>query len=386
MQILLRRAISLLFTGCSLVVLVACSGSQVQHGAAPTPTADPGQQLLTQSAQLFNSAQTLHGIFDSQISGQQITGELKSEIWRLASNKSRTEVQKSTLSQFVTGILEVNDGKQLWQYNPQTRIVYQASAPTPPDPSGTPVQGTPTPGVGQTSDPQQLIFGVLQSIFNNSIGTLVSTNETVNIIHVSPQSRSGSSGSPTGSFDYDGTISLSKQTRLPVALKLTIQGFGQVNITITNLVLNQPLAASLFVFVPPVGTTVEPFPANNNDGDGNTLTLAQAEQQAGYHLLSIPATQKAYQLQSIDALGAPGSQIYTFTYLSGNQTFTLAQGKALANLPSHGQSVSLRGTTGQLISASDGTMTLTWTEQGIGIQINGALDRAHIVSIAGLLS
>ena len=80
-------------------------------------------------------------------------------------------------------------------------------------------------------------------------------------------------------------------------------------------------------------------------------------------------------------------RVYTLSYTSGKLSFTLAEGKPLANLPaSGGQSLSLRGTTATLTIAN-GSTTLSWTEKGIGITITGVgLSSAQIEDIAKLLS
>jgi hypothetical protein len=151
-----------------------------------------------------------------------------------------------------------------------------------------------------------------------------------------------------------------------------------------TLVLNQPADNSLFTFVPPHGVQVLPFPKTTAPSTG-TITLEQAQQQAGYHLLSIPSSQSGYQLQGVDALGAPGNQIFTLNYAKGNTTFAISEGKSLANLPGSGQQISLRGTTATL-SSTGSTMTLTWTEKGIGIQVAGNVSKDELVTIANLLS
>jgi len=150
------------------------------------------------------------------------------------------------------------------------------------------------------------------------------------------------------------------------------------------LTLNQPIDNSLFTFVPPAGVKVLPFPQPTPDT--GSLTLSQAQQQAGYHLLSIPTSQAAYTLQSVDALGAPGNQIYTLNYLytQGNVKFSISEGKALANLPTTGQQLRLRGTTGTVSTVGNIT-TLSWTENGVGLQIAGQLGSDQLVAIANLL-
>ena len=144
-----------------------------------------------------------------------------------------------------------------------------------------------------------------------------------------------------------------------------LQGLGQVLLDIPMLALNQPIPGSTFTFVAPEGVKVLPLQQANATSSTGSLTLDQAQQrdrQAGFHLLSIPAAQTDYVLGNVNALGAPGNQIYTLSYTRGSSSFIIAQGKALANLPSSGgQQVSLRGTTGTL-SKTNGATTLSWTE------------------------
>jgi outer membrane lipoprotein-sorting protein len=371
---------------CCLVLLAACGGAVGAQGQkTPVPAASPslsrGQQLLAQSAQLLNSAKTLHGVFQATISGQFANGTAQIEIWRQTPDESRTVVLKSTLSEYTSGSLLVDNGKQIWQYDPAQKLVYTGSASVPSS-----ATGTPTPGTNANGNLDQLILNIVQTIFNQSTATLTSSSQKVNghavyTIQVASQSQASSKG--LGSFSYSGTVSIDQQTHLPLALSLNSQGFGQIQLTIPTLALNGVLASNLFSFTPPPGTKVLPLPAASSS-QGGTLTLPQAEQQAGYHLLSVPASQTTYHLLSINALGAPGSQIYTFNYTSGSQNFTLSEGKSLANLPVTGQTIGLRGTHATFVGSS-GTNTLSWTEQGVGIQIAGPLTQAQITAVANLL-
>jgi hypothetical protein len=232
---------------------------------------------------------------------------------------------------------------------------------------------------------------VVQSVFTHSDATLVSSTVKVGghdayDVHVVPQGQS----TRGVSFNYDGDVYIDKTTNLPLQVKLAIQGFGQVSLDLPVLVVNQPVPDSTFTFVVPAGVKVLPLSqASVTPGtDTGSITLAQAQQQAGYHLLSIPSSQAGYVLGSVNALGAPGSQIFTLSYTKGSTSFTIAEGKPLANLPANsgGQQVSLRGTTGTVSTAS-GSTTLAWTENGVGISITGSsLSSAQIVAIAKLLS
>lgn len=375
----LRSLFLTLIVPSLLLVLAACNSSTLPSTVkstqpTPTPTVGTGQQLLATVAQKFNNAQTLHGLFHLDVNGPSATGIIDTEVWNAKPSKSRTLVQQSTLPRFApTGSIIVDNGKQIWQYDPSQKVVYTGAV-------STNNNNTPNANGGQS----QFLLNLLQIVLTRSDATLVSSSATVNghavdDIHV--VSQSDASGNGTNNLTYDGEIYIDKTTQLPVETDLTLQGVGKVALTISQLTLNQPIDASMFTFVVPSGVKVLPLQQANTGG----LTLSQAQEQAGYHLLSIPTSQTAYILQSINALGAPGNQIYTLTYTNGAQTFTIAEGKPLANLPSIGQQVSVRGTTGTL-STTNGATTLAWTEKGVGIRITGDnMSSTQITMIAHLL-
>jgi outer membrane lipoprotein-sorting protein len=372
------------FTVLLMLLLAACgssSATQTPVQSTPTPAPAQGQELLTKAGQNLRTAKTLHAIFDITIVGTAVNGTISTEVWNVSPDKSRTVVLQSTIKQFSTGSITVSNGKQVWQYDHAKKVVYtgQVSNNT----------GTPTAGTGR--DQTQFIMNIVQSVFTHSNATLVSSSASINghdaydIQVTSPASaQSSSTGSGSGNFNYNGDVYIDKASMLPLQVKLTIQGFGQVTLGLPTLVLNQPVDNSLFIFVPPTGVQVLPFPKTTTSDTG-AITLEQAQQQAGYHLLSIPSSHTEYQLQGVDALGAPGNQIFTLNFAKGNTTFAISEGKSLANLPVSGQQVSVRGTTATL-SSSGNTITLTWTEKGVGMQIAGNVSKDELLTIANLLA
>jgi len=372
------------FTFLLMLLLAACgssSATQTPVQSTPTPAPAQGQELLTKAGQNLRTAKTLHAIFDITIVGTAVNGTVSTEVWNVSPDKSRTVVLQSTIKQFSTGSITVSNGKQVWQYDHAKKVVYtgQVSNNT----------GTPTAGTGR--DQTQFIMNIVQSVFTHSNATLVSSSASINghdaydIQVTSPASaQSSSTGSGSGNFNYNGDVYIDKASMLPLQVKLTIQGFGQVTLGLPTLVLNQPVDNSLFIFVPPTGVQVLPFPKTTTSDTG-AITLEQAQQQAGYHLLSIPSSHTEYQLQGVDALGAPGNQIFTLNFAKGNTTFAISEGKSLANLPVSGQQVSVRGTTATL-SSSGNTITLTWTEKGVGMQIAGNVSKDELLTIANLLA
>lgn len=385
--------ITLAFLLAAMLLLVACGGGtpKAQTKATPiptpSPTAGPGQQILDTMAKKLNTAKTLHGIFDLTISGQTINGGVNTEIWNGTPNKNRTIVQQSSISQLATGTVNVTDGKQQWQYDPAQKVAYTGPVTT-----STTGAGTPTSGVQQGRQGNQSLFllNLVQSVFTQSDGTLKSSSDVINghsvyDIAVVPSTSGAGTGGPA-SFNYTGDVYIDKTTQQPVQVKLDIQGIGTTLLDVPTLELNQNIPASIFTFVAPAGVRVLPFSqltlTPNSTG---TLTLAEAQQQAGYHLLSIPADQTDYALNGVNALGAPGNQTYTLNYMKGNSSITIAEGKPLAGLPSSGQQVSIRGTNGS-ISSVGGNTTLAWTEKGVGLRITSSLNSDQVESIAKSLT
>lgn len=369
------------------LLLAACGGSTATQVPTskplptPSPTSAQGQQLLTTLAQKIKSAKTLHAILDVSIAGQTFNGNIDTEQWNVAPTENRTVVLQSSIPQFPAGSITVTNGKQLWQYDPAKKVVYTGPVPT---------AGTPTPGSNFNAGGRQnqFILGLVQTILTRSKATLVSSTATINghsvyDVHVASQAQPAATGP---NFSYTGEVYIDKATQLPVQVNLTIQSFGTVTLDVPKLLLDQPIASNLFTFVPPAGVKVLPLQAANQNPTTGSITFVQAQQQAGYHLLSIPGSNTDYELEGVTALGAPGNQIFTLNYTQGNLSFTIAEGKALADLPgSTGQQISLRGTIATL-STLNGSTTLAWTEKGVGIRITGPLSNNQTVQIANLLS
>lgn len=373
-----------------LFLLAACGGSNTTPPPAQSLT---GQQLLTQVTQQLNAAKTLHGIFKlSSTNNTDATanGTANLEVWTEAPAKNRTVVLQSSLSQFTTGVITVANDKQSWMYDPAKKVVYTGQV-TPSAATGVPTVGTGTPTVGSTSAVGQSLSPaqLLQSTLTQSDATLTSSSATVNghtvyDVHVVSQSKDD-----TGAPDYTGEVYIDTTTKLPIEISLDLQGAGKSLVDISMLTLNQAIPASTFAFTSPAGVKVLPFPQTSVDT--TSTTLAQAQQKAGFHLLSIPKSQSADVLKSISAIGPAGTQIYTLSYSMGKVSFTLVESKALAGQErdSFDSEVKVRGVTGTLQgNGSGGTTTtkLAWTENGVGIYISGNLTKVQLLAIAQSLA
>jgi outer membrane lipoprotein-sorting protein len=382
-----NRTLILVALSLSLLCLAACASSTQKAQPAPTPTPilTQGQQLLAKANRVLTSAKTLQGMLNLKVSGQSLNGTLNTDVWSIAPDKNRTEVRQSTLSQSPVGTVTVTDGKTLWQYNPAKNIVYSGPAQNNSSNSLFSLAGA------GNSGQSQFLLNFIQGVFTGSDGTLKSSNTIMNgqavyDVAVVPQASAASSTGNVGTnFSYTGDVYINKVTQLPVEVNLDIQGFGKAVLDFPKLTLDQPIPVSLFTFVAPAGAKELPLQQATQTSNSDFITLSEAQQQAGFHLLSIPGDQADYVLLGVNALGTPGSQIYTLHYMKGSTSFTIAQGKPLANLSTNsGQRISLRSTSA-LFSDQSGSNVLTWTEKSIGINITG-LSQSEAVAVAKSLT
>src|SRR5947199_9771905 len=142
-----------------MLLLAACGGSNTPQAKKPTPTPTPtpgqGAQLLTTMARKITTAKTLHGVFNVKITGLVLNGSLDSEMWNVSPNKNRSVVLQSTLAQFPAGSISVNNGKQIWQYDPVKKVVYSGAV-------------TSTTGSGTGGGQSQFILNLVQAGFTRS--------------------------------------------------------------------------------------------------------------------------------------------------------------------------------------------------------------------------
>src|SRR5260370_14828099 len=277
---LYRWRATLPFTALLMFLLAACgSSSTSQAPPTPTPTPAAGQELLTKAAQKLNTAKTMQHIYDITIAGPGLNGNVNTEVWNELPCKSRTVVLQYTNTQVPTGSITVSDGKQSWQYDPVKKVVY----------NGPVNNNNSTTGTGLGRDQNQFIMNIVRSVFTHGNATLVSSNASVEghaayDVRVESAAPRQSNSTSSNTFNYNGDAYINKTSMLPLRVKLTIPVLELVTLDLPTLELNQRLAADLFTYVPPAGVKGLPFPKTTTP-DTVTLTLSDAPQQEGYHLL-----------------------------------------------------------------------------------------------------
>jgi hypothetical protein len=154
------------------------------------------------------------------------------------------------------------------------------------------------------------------------------------------------------------------------------QSTGQTVVDIPLLMLNEQIPAHTFTFTPPPDAKVLTT---------GPLPFIQAQQEAGYHLLTIPDTQKGYTFEQVSAIGHSKDISYNLYYKTGSTNVIISERKTSLSPASSGAPVTVRGQSGSVITNS-GITVLTWAEDGVQISIEGTLSKDQAISMAQVLS
>jgi len=336
----------------ALVLLTSCGfGPSPQDQAA----AQLGKQLLAKAKHAFDTAKTFHEKFNITQTGPYSQQTATVEVQSQQTLREQLSVFQSSMPVFTAGSVTVEDGKYLWQYYPDHKIVHRSSAA----PEG--VNGNVTP------------LYLYKFVFTAPDATVTSSSATINghavyDVHLV-------SGSVDGGLPYTGEIYIDKKTTLPVRIQFS-ESTGQAVVDIPLLVLNEPIPAHTFTFTPPADAKVLTT---------GSLPLAQAEQEADYHLLTIPTTQKGYRIENVNAVGQAEEIAYNLNYSKGSTNFNISEGKFSPNQPTSGTPITVRGKPGTVVATS-GVTVLTWAEHGVRISIEGMLSKVQAMSVAQVLA
>ena len=169
-----------------------------------------------------------------------------------------------------------------------------------------------------------------------------------------------------------------KASSLPIAIEYTGGAMGEFSATASGIEINTGLDDALFVFEIPAGVEVLAFA----DLEPQSLTLEEAAGAAEFNFLTPTETPDGATL--VDVLEVQGVIVQRYTLPDGG-SFTIAQGVGgEAHVPPiEGQPVEVRGVSGTLYVAEDGSQVLlTWAEDGVDFSVAGDLTTDEALTIA----
>lgn len=349
----------------------------------------------------LETAQTItngHAVVEIGVDTLEKDSSGKVEIWASHGSEDqhgafRVEVLEAS-EEKAQGAVIVSDGETLWAYSPSENKVFVG---TPEEAQAIMEENEFMAGElgqfrdGHESKPENSEFehpenaeeavAKLLEYFNVSkSGTETVANETANMLKLEPiPDQMPSEYAAVGGFL---NLWIGLDSSLPLALTYTGGSMGEFSATVLEIEINAGVDSAHFTFEVPAGAEVVPFA----DMGPQSLTLDEAGKTAEFEFLTPAETPLGATL--VDILEVRGAIVQRYTLPEGG-SFTVAQGvfsetSVEVHTPStEGQSVDVRGTTGQLFVAEDGSQVLlTWTEDDLFYSVAGELTFKQALSIA----
>jgi len=273
----------------------------------------------------------------------------------------------------------VSDGENLWAYSPAERKVFIGTAE-----EAKKMMADKQPYMdkfdeGDFEHPENPGEAVakLQEYFEVSLSnTELVADSAARLLVLNPISEK----MPAEYIAVGGLINLwiDESRSVPLAVEFTGSSFGEGKITVKSLEINSGVDEALFSFEPPPDAEVVSF----IDLKPESISLSDAAVSAEFDLLTLGETADGATL--VDVLDVKGAIVQRFTLPDGG-SFSVAQGSSqeYSKPPEEIQAVEVRGVTGSLLVAEDGSkVILSWTDGNVFYSIAGDLtpDQALIIA------
>ena len=359
-----------------------------------------GFVLMQPSAQdilvnTLESAKTItdgHAIVAFEVDSLEKDASGTVEVWAYREEENpggfRMEVLESSEDK-ARGAVIVSDGETLWAYSPSENKVFVG---TPEEARASMEENDffggkfgemPQHLEGEQEHPENAQEAVqqLEDYFNiGKSGTQTIAGETANQLKLEPIPDQ----MPGEYIAVGGFINLwiGQENNVPLAFEFTGSSIGEVSITVLEYEINSGVDNALFTFTVPESAELVTFA----DLEPQSLTLAEAGELAEFQFLTPGETLSGATM--VDILEVRGALVQRYTLFEGG-SFTIAQGVIGQDFDqsrspsSESQPIEVRGTTGYLLEAEDGSQVLlSWTEGNLFYSIAGDLTAEQALGIA----
>ena len=373
-----------IIVGGVLFIAVLISGFALMQPSA--------QDMLVNTLESAKTITDGHAIVAFEVDSLEKDASGKVEVWAHREEEKpggfRIEVLESSETK-AQGAAIVSDGETLWAYSPSENKVFV----------GTPEEARalmeendyfagrfgemPQHLEGEQEHPENAQEAVqqLEEYFNiGKSGTQTIAGETANQLKLEPIPDQ----MPAEYIAVGGFINLwiSQENNVPLAFEFTGSSIGEVSITVLEYEINSSVDNALFTFTVPESAELVTFA----DLEPQSLTLAEAGELAEFQFLTPTETPTGATL--VDILEVRGALVQRYTLLEGG-SFTIAQGLIEQDFDQSGspssesQPIEVRGTTGYLLEAEDGSQVLlTWTEGSLFYSVAGDLSAEQALGVA----
>jgi outer membrane lipoprotein-sorting protein len=333
-------------------------------GCQQRPTAD---EIVARVREVEANTVDAHAILEIQLEDPNQKIEMTVEVWE-SSNRFRAELLETSSDEASPGSLIVNDGQQVWIYDPgrQEAWVGPAGADQPASPLNNPREMV------------QYVDEAIQWVLARSEVTLAGQESIA--------------GVPTWKLDFQlkddpelglpfaaasqGTLWVDQERWIVLQARLVVEGVAESAMRVRSFELNPGLSDALFTFEAPPGTTVQEIESKQPQ----YMTLQEAQRENPRLLVPGDVPGGATLIDVFKVQGA-----FVLHYDHSDTTFTVVQGPTRAGQQPDGErsEVTVRGQPATLVADSErGTRFLTWTEDGVTYIIAGYIGQEEILRTA----
>ncbi len=288
-----------------------------------------------------------------------------------------------TSDEKAAGAMVVSDGETLWAYAPSKGKVFVGTLEEAKNMLAEREieQGDfARDGFEHPESAEDALQMLLEYFTPEKMGTEQVANETAYLLKLEPVPEQ----MPSKYATVGGFIKLwiDQGRYVPLAVEYTGGSLGEFSATVSELELNTGLEQALFSFEIPADVEVVPF----IDLVPKSLSLEEAAEAVEFELLTPAEIPQGATL--VDILEMRGSIVQRYTLPDGG-SFTVVQGISgeVPNPPADNQPVEVRGVTGTLFVAEDGSQVLlTWNEGDLYYYIAGTLTPDQALTVAESLN
>lgn len=375
-----------IFIGIVILAAALVSGFVVLQASA--------EEILVQTLETAKTITDGHAVVKIDVDTFEKDANGMVEIWARRGEDGpgsfRMEVLESSEEKAQDAVI-VSDGETLWAYSPSENKVFLGT----PQEAKTMMEENEhmagefehfregiTEG-GEYEHPENAEEAVqkLLEYFNvGKSGREMVAGETANKLNLEPiPEQMPSEYAAVGGFV---NLWIGQESNLPLAVAYTGGSMGELSTNILEFEVNAGVDEALFTFEIPAGSEVVTFA----ELEPQSLTLEEAGESAEFEFLTPIEVPAGATL--VDILEVRGSLVQRYTLPEGG-SFTIVQGISGDNsdeirAPStESQPVELRGTTGQLLEAEDGSQVLLiWSIGDMFYSVAGNLTQEQALSIA----
>jgi outer membrane lipoprotein-sorting protein len=349
-----------------LVPLVAGCGQRIT-----------AEEIVERMRETLDTTRDAHAVLvaDAQVQGMALA--LSAEVWEQTPNRFRIEVLDASLPEF-DGMVMVVDGEQAWLYEPASNRVRVGEAG---------VMDVPLPQE-MLGHLQEVIQGVLDASDVELVGEdTVAGHEAYTLVLTPKEGEDVPQVIPAGG---EATVWVDKEEGYVLKAEFDSEALGRGSLEVQSFELNPGLPDELFAFEIPDGAEVIEVTGSMSA----PLTLDEARERVDFQLLvpaHLPDGATLIEVAWIgDALDpeydaivlqydlAPGASFAVM------QAFPAPQAEEQAGAPGVDRTeITVRGHQGWLVTHERlDRRFVTWTENGVHINIGGQISEEELLKVA----